>query len=135
MSDRPKAAELIGVLDDDPKFVFEAHSTDFQGQNSMSEMVQDGFAILKVGPELTFVLREALYMLDLIASDLLPEYGDPPLYQAMEALLLTKSEHWDSHYSGEEEQLLRHYSLSDPIRYYWPEPRAQVAGQKADGGS
>ena len=127
MYDHPKAADLIGVLDEDPQLVFEAHSTDFQGQNSLSEMVQDGFAILKVGPELTFVLREALYALDLIASDLLPEYGDRPLYQAMEALMLAKSEHWDSHYSGEEEQLLRHYSMSDRIRYYWPEPGAQVA--------
>jgi D-tagatose-1,6-bisphosphate aldolase subunit GatZ/KbaZ len=127
MYDRPKAADLTGVLDDDPQLVFEAHSTDFQGQSSLSEMVQDGFAILKVGPELTFVLREALYALDLIASDLLPEYGDRPLYQAMEALMCAKSEHWDSHYSGEDEQLLRHYSLSDRIRYYWPKPGAKVA--------
>ena len=127
MYDRPKAADLTGVLDDDPQLVFEAHSTDFQGQNSLSEMVQDGFAILKVGPELTFVLREALYALDLIASDLLPEYGDRPLYQTMEALMRAKSEHWDTHYTGEDKQLLRHYSLSDRIRYYWPEPGAKVA--------
>lgn len=125
--DRPKATDLIGMLDDDPKIVFEAHSTDYQGQKPLSELVQDGFAILKVGPELTFVFREALYALDLIASDLLPEYGDRPLYHTMEALMLAEPEHWVSHYSGEEEQLLRHYSLSDRIRYYWPEPTAQDA--------
>ena len=130
MYDRPKAADLTGVLDDDPQLVFEAHSTDFQGQNSLSEMVQDGFAILKVGPELTFVLREALYALDLIASDLLPDYGDRPLFQAMEALMRAKPEHWDRHYSGLDERLLRHYSLSDRIRYYWPKPGAQDAVSK-----
>jgi D-tagatose-1,6-bisphosphate aldolase subunit GatZ/KbaZ len=38
-----------------------------------------------------------------------------------------KSEHWDTHYTGEDKQLLRHYSLSDRIRYYWPKPGAKVA--------
>ena len=86
--DRSKARSLAGVLDEEPHLVFEAHSTDYQGAGPLREPGRDGFAILKVGPELTFVLREALYALDLIASDLLPGYGDRPLMQAMEALML-----------------------------------------------
>ena len=85
--DRSKARGLA-ASSTSTGLVFEAHSTDYQGAGPLRELVEDGFAILKVGPELTFVLREALYALDLIASDLLPDYGDRPLMQAMEALML-----------------------------------------------
>lgn len=124
-----KARELVDVLTLQSQFVFEAHSTDYQGTAALSQLVQDGFPLLKVGPELTFVLREALYALDLIASDLLPNYGDRPLYTAMEQLMLSQPDNWASHYSGStiEQKLLRHYSLSDRIRYYWNSPDAQAA--------
>lgn len=125
--DRAMAKDLIGVLNGEPNLVFEAHSTDYQGSMPLAELVQDGFAILKVGPELTFVLREALYALDLIASDLLPNYGECPLFHAMEAAMQADPENWSRHYSGDEARLLRHYSLSDRIRYYWTAPAAQEA--------
>ncbi len=127
--DRPKARELVEVLDDEQQFVFEAHSTDYQGIAPLTALVEDGFSILKVGPELTFVLREALYALDLIASDLVPTYGERPLLQAMEQLMLAEPGYWGSHYHGNESErrLLRHYSLSDRIRYYWNTPQAQKA--------
>lgn len=118
---RDKAQALAQVLDSDTDLVFEAHSTDYQGTAPLSELVMDGFAILKVGPELTFVLREALYALDLIASDLIPGYGDRPLRAAMEQVMLDAPAEWERHYSGSPavQALLRHYSLSDRIRYYW----------------
>ena len=47
-----------------PGLVFEAHSTDYQTEAALRALVEDGFAILKVGPGLTFALREALYGLD-----------------------------------------------------------------------
>lgn len=127
--DREKAKDLVHILDDEPQIVFEAHSTDYQGTKALSELVMDGFAILKVGPELTFVLREGLYALDLIASDLLPEYGDRPLFKTLERLMLANSKNWDRHYEGDEAErrLLRHYSLSDRIRYYWAMSAAQAA--------
>ncbi len=127
---RPElATDLVATLKDEPGFVFEAHSTDYQGTRPLSELVGDGFAILKVGPELTFVLREALYALDLIASDLVPEYGDRPLMAAMETAMRTDPGHWQRHYPGDPavQRFLRHYSLSDRIRYYWPAPAAQAA--------
>jgi D-tagatose-bisphosphate aldolase class II non-catalytic subunit len=125
--DRALATGLIGVLNEEPNLVFEAHSTDYQGPQHLAELVQDGFAFLKVGPELTFALREALYSLDLIASDLLPEYGDRPLFHSMEAVMQADPENWNRHYSGSDTRLLRHYSLSDRIRYYWTNPAAQDA--------
>lgn len=118
---REKAQSLRHVLEDDQQFVFEAHSTDYQGTSPLSQLVRDGFAILKVGPELTFVLREALYALDLIASDLVPGYGSRPLKAEMERIMQDDPGQWDRHYCGDagERSVLRHYSLSDRIRYYW----------------
>ncbi|MBU0645016.1 MAG: D-tagatose-bisphosphate aldolase, class II, non-catalytic subunit [Alphaproteobacteria bacterium] len=127
--DTAKARDLIRVLEPHEGLVFEAHSTDYQGTGPLSELVRDGFSILKVGPELTFVLREALYALDLIASDMLPDYGDRPLYHAMEELMQAKPENWARHYHGTDTELrvMRHYSLSDRIRYYWTEQKARSA--------
>ncbi|MGB8818791.1 MAG: class II D-tagatose-bisphosphate aldolase, non-catalytic subunit [Rhizobiaceae bacterium] len=127
--DPAKASALSSLLNDEPQFTFEAHSTDYQGTAPLRCLVQDGFQILKVGPELTFVLREALYALDLIASDLLPDYGVRPLYAEMESLMLAEPGHWNKHYGGNapEQRLLRHYSLSDRIRYYWTQPAAKAA--------
>ncbi|MBB3387515.1 D-tagatose-1,6-bisphosphate aldolase subunit GatZ/KbaZ [Rhizobium sp. BK275] len=127
--DRSRIDALKQVLGDEPQFVFEAHSTDYQGTDPLTALVEDGFPILKVGPELTFVLREALYGLDLIASDLVPDYGERPLYAAMEALMLAHRENWSRHYHGteNEQRWLRHYSLSDRIRYYWASKEAQSA--------
>lgn len=133
--DRTKAADLMGVLDDEPQFVFEAHSTDYQGAQPLAELVADGFPILKVGPELTFVLREALYALDLIASDLVADYGQRPLFAAMESLMVSQPEHWSRHYAGteSEKRVLRHYSLSDRIRYYWASPQARSLVERLIG--
>ncbi len=127
--DRSKIDALKQVLEDEPQFVFEAHSTDYQGADPLTALVEDGFPILKVGPELTFVLREALYGLDLIASDFVPDYGKRPLYAAMEALMMAHRENWSRHYHGTEDEQcwLRHYSLSDRIRYYWASKEAQSA--------
>ncbi len=133
--DPAAAASLAAALEAEPQLVFEAHSTDYQGAAPLRALVRDGFAILKVGPELTFVLREALYALDLVASDLVPGYGARPLMAAMERAMLAEPEHWARHYAGDaaEARVLRHYSLSDRIRYYWPsaEPRAAVARLEA----
>ncbi|MGX9992115.1 D-tagatose-bisphosphate aldolase, class II, non-catalytic subunit [Rhizobium sp. Z1P35] len=127
--DRSKIEALKSVLTNEPQFVFEAHSTDYQGTRPLTALVEDGFPILKVGPELTFVLREALYALDTIASDLLPDYGQRPLYQAMEALMIDQPGNWSRHYHGTNAEMrwLRHYSLSDRIRYYWASAEAQEA--------
>jgi D-tagatose-1,6-bisphosphate aldolase subunit GatZ/KbaZ len=47
----------------------------------------------------------------------------------MERLMLLNPEPWRAHYHGDSASLrvLRHYSYSDRIRYYWPEPEAVTA--------
>ena len=124
-----KARDLAASLGNLPGFVFEAHSTDYQPAASLEAMVRDGFAILKVGPWLTFALREALYGLDSIAQFLVPVRSGDSLPAAMEALMLREPENWVKHYDGsaDELRLQRHFSFSDRIRYYWPRPEAQAA--------
>jgi D-tagatose-1,6-bisphosphate aldolase subunit GatZ/KbaZ len=125
---RPENARaLAAALRSIPQFVFEAHSTDYQPPEALAALVSDGFAILKVGPGLTFALREAFYGLDHIAATL---DGRPPeLQAAMEHLMLAKPAHWRNHYRGDADDLRvqRHFSYSDRIRYYWPEPPARDA--------
>jgi D-tagatose 6-phosphate 4-epimerase len=124
-----KAVHLANALANLPGFVFEAHSTDYQPSASLDALVRDGFAILKVGPWLTFALREALYGLDCIARVLDPVSNGNDLLAAMEALMLKEPENWRKYYQGDADELRlqRHFSFSDRIRYYWPHPEAQAA--------
>jgi len=124
-----RARDLIAVLQDEPQFVFEAHSTDYQPESALAALVRDGFPILKVGPGLTFALRQTLYGLDLIASHLDASYGGRALASAMEGLMLAEPNHWQRYYPGtpDEQHVLRHYSYSDRIRYYWPHEQADRA--------
>jgi D-tagatose-1,6-bisphosphate aldolase subunit GatZ/KbaZ len=125
--DPAAATHLSRSLQDLPGLVFEAHSTDYQSADALTALVRDGFAILKVGPGLTFALREALYGLDHIADEL--DSGGLTLRPAMEALMTRTPGHWAKYYPGTEveQRIQRHYSYSDRIRYYWTQPQAQAA--------
>ncbi|MBV9653221.1 MAG: D-tagatose-bisphosphate aldolase, class II, non-catalytic subunit [Acetobacteraceae bacterium] len=125
--DRARAASLPRTLDRLPGLVFEAHSTDYQPETALRQLVEDGFAILKVGPALTFALRETLYALDAVAAALGLELE--PVAAVTERLMLARPADWRSHYAGSEgeQRILRHYSYSDRIRYYWPAPEAEAA--------
>ncbi|UFS68103.1 D-tagatose-bisphosphate aldolase, class II, non-catalytic subunit (plasmid) [Paracoccus denitrificans] len=127
--DPAAARDLSAVLAQMPGVVFEAHSTDYQTRGALTALVRDGFAILKVGPGLTFVLREALYGLDAIAEELFPGRRRRSLRQATEAVMLEAPGNWDRYYHGPEAEraLQRHFSYSDRIRYYWPQPGAERA--------
>ncbi|MGA3215311.1 MAG: D-tagatose-bisphosphate aldolase, class II, non-catalytic subunit [Acidimicrobiales bacterium] len=127
---RPEqAVELSAALEQMPGLVFEAHSTDYQPPESLARLVSDGFAILKVGPALTFALREAFYGLDEIAAALYPSWAEHSFMAEMEAVMVADPGYWKSHYRGEpdHERMLRHFSYSDRIRYYWACPAAQDA--------
>jgi D-tagatose-1,6-bisphosphate aldolase subunit GatZ/KbaZ len=124
-----RARSLTNALEHMPGLLFEAHSTDYQPSGALSALVDGGFAILKVGPGLTFALREALYGLDAIAAVLAGEALPGMLAMTMESLMLDRPEHWKGHYHGAaaDQRLQRHFSYSDRIRYYWPSPRASAA--------
>ncbi|NLR99918.1 D-tagatose-bisphosphate aldolase, class II, non-catalytic subunit [Rhizobium sp. P38BS-XIX] len=127
-----RAKGLASALAEMPELLYEAHSTDYQTVQELSALVDDGFAILKVGPGLTFALREALYGLDAIRSLINGQPGSDSLYREMEAIMLAQPQNWSGHYSGSpaEQRLQRHFSYSDRIRYYWPDTRASSAVDK-----
>jgi D-tagatose-1,6-bisphosphate aldolase subunit GatZ/KbaZ len=122
-----EARALSQSLKQLPGLIFEAHSTDYQTREALGTLVRNGFSILKVGPGLTFALREALYGLDLIAAEL--DNGTPQLKPAMERLMINEPTYWEKYYpgTGDEQRIQRHYSYSDRIRYYWTHPVAQQA--------
>ncbi|PXX37096.1 MULTISPECIES: D-tagatose-bisphosphate aldolase, class II, non-catalytic subunit [Burkholderia] len=127
---RPERARDLGaLLSTGHGYVFEAHSTDYQPAGALAELVRDGFAILKVGPGLTFAYREALYGLDAIAQVLAPVPESETLTASMERLMVARPEHWEKYYHGTEDEIRvqRHFSYSDRIRYYWALPEAQAA--------
>ncbi|MET3649945.1 D-tagatose-bisphosphate aldolase, class II, non-catalytic subunit [Phyllobacterium ifriqiyense] len=117
-----KARALSASLSDMPDMVFEAHSTDYQTQDALRRLVLDGFAILKVGPGLTFALREAYYGLDQIAEFLFAGRRREMLVTTVERVLIKDPKNWEKYYHGsaEQQRLQRHFSYSDRIRYYWP---------------
>lgn len=61
--DHDAATELCAALKEFPEVCFEGHSTDYQSKECLKRMVEDGIAILKVGPALTYGLRESLFSL------------------------------------------------------------------------
>jgi D-tagatose-1,6-bisphosphate aldolase subunit GatZ/KbaZ len=124
---RSKAVMLSRSIESVPGMVFEAHSTDYQTPAALGALVQDHFAILKVGPGVTFALREALWALSDIAVqlDLLP---DGSLRDTMLHEMKRDPRYWSAYYTNPERQDFElQYSLSDRIRYYWNAPVVERA--------
>ena len=120
-----KAAELVAWLRALPEaMVFEAHSTDYQMPRAYGELVRDGFAILKVGPGLTFAMREALEALEDMESQLVAAPQRSQMGAVVEAEMLRDPADWLPYYAGTEaeQKRLRRYSYSDRVRYYWGRP-------------
>ena len=128
--DRVRAAALSTALPKHPALVYEAHSTDYQSPTALRQMVEDHFAILKVGPWLTFAFREAVFALSAIERELLAHRRGVRLSQVREALesaMLRNPTYWRSYYHGNEDEmrLARAYSYSDRCRYYWGDATVQ----------
>ena len=127
---RPQDAKaLCAFIARQSQFVFEAHSTDYQSPDALRALVRDHFAILKVGPGATYAWREALWGLAAIDQALEGEGRVPDLRKTVVAVMRADPQHWRGHYdaAGERLELDLQYSLSDRIRYYWPNPEIQRA--------
>ncbi len=130
--DRTRAASLSSGLPGAPALVYEAHSTDYQLPERLAEMVEDHFAILKVGPALTFAYREAIFALNAIERESLACKRGVKLSYLRESLdleMLRNPAYWRSYYQGRGGQirLARAFSFSDRCRYYWPQKTVQEA--------
>ena len=129
---RSATEELRRVLDDRSRLVFEAHSTDYQTRANLAALVRDHWAVLKVGPALTFATREALFALAAIEEELVAEGEQSKLVSVVERRMQEEPVHWEGYYPGDPnaQRLLRRYSYSDRIRYYWSFPDVENARQR-----
>lgn len=130
--DSAKAQPLANYIKTVDNIVYEAHSSDYQNQQAYNDLIRDHFGILKVGPQLTFALREALFALSYIEEQIVPIEQQSQLRTVCEQEMLEAPNYWQKFYPvpASKGQLYRQYSYSDRIRYYWTLPRINEAVTK-----
>jgi D-tagatose-1,6-bisphosphate aldolase subunit GatZ/KbaZ len=88
--------------------------------------------VIKVGPGLTFNLREALFALSHIEDELIPAEDRSNLRAVIETTMVADPGRWDSYYVGDEDtqRIQRRYSFSDRLRYYLPDAEIAAAQEQ-----
>jgi D-tagatose-1,6-bisphosphate aldolase subunit GatZ/KbaZ len=126
---QPEAAAGLSRFIQRTPYVYEAHSTDYQPPEALKALVRDHFAVLKVGPALTYAYRKAVFALEAIEAELVPEERRSHLPAVLDRAMQADPQHWQKHYHGNTEEVARKrlYSRSDRLRYYWPDPQVQAA--------
>jgi len=124
-----KAQALKACITTLPNIVFEAHSSDYQNDEAYVALIKDHFGILKVGPQLTLAMREAIFALSYIEEQLIPIEKRSHIRDVCEQEMLEAPKNWQRFYPvpASKGALYRRYSYSDRIRYYWHQPRIKKA--------
>ena len=132
--DRIKAQDLMNAMEAYPNLIYEGHSTDYQTKFKLKELVEDGVGILKVGPGLTYAMREALFSLAYMEDVILHGKDDEKsnFINVLEEAMLANPKNWNKHYHGDDNELWfkRKFSFSDRSRYYMPDSKVSVAKDK-----
>jgi len=125
----PEAARELARFSETTSLVYEAHSTDYQTRDNLRALVRDHFAILKVGPALTFAFREAVFALAMMENELFHAETRSNIVETLENVMTRQPEHWQKYYRGDKDiqRLARKFSRSDRLRYYWGSPQVQIA--------
>lgn len=115
-----KAEPLSAAILKENGLTFEAHSTDYQATSALADLVGAHFFFLKVGPELTFRFREAVWALASL-EDMLCPAPRSDIRQVLDKKMSENPSHWQAYYTGSPEEIhfLKTFSYSDRIRYYW----------------
>lgn len=126
---KPEEAKELSEYIETTNFVYEAHSTDYQTKEAFRELVRDHYAILKVGPAVTFALREAVFALADIEDELVASESKSHIKDVIHEVLLDDQTYWKNYYSETHSKAMidLNYSLSDRVRYYWTNPRIMAA--------
>jgi D-tagatose-bisphosphate aldolase class II non-catalytic subunit len=123
--DAAKARALAAAAAQIPGAAFEAHSTDYQTESSLTDLVAGHFAILKVGPELTFAYREAVFVMAAIEQQL-SVTTQSNIIDVIDSAMNRDDRNWRPYVpAGEQERMAKLFGLSDRVRYYWP--NAEIA--------
>lgn len=129
---QPQAAVALSGWIKQTPMVYEAHSTDYQTRQAYHALVRDHYAILKVGPALTFALREAIFALAKMENELVSPEQRSRVLEVIDEVMLNEPGYWKKYYRPTWSQAMVdiHFSLSDRIRYYWPHPRIRQSVEK-----
>lgn len=131
--DRSKAKDLMQAIKEYPNLVYEGHSSDYQTKEKLKELVEDGVAILKVGPGLTFMAREALFALAHIEAELYydSDTKTSDFINVLDEVMLADPSRWEKYYTGSENEIRikRKYSFSDRSRYYMQNDKVETSIQ------
>lgn len=132
--DHDKAVDLMAAIKEYDNLIFEGHSTDYQTKYKLRELIEDGVGILKVGPGLTYAMREALFALANMETAIYhgKEEELSNFIDVLEEVMLEDPKNWKKHYHGDDNALWfkRKYSFSDRSRYYMPNPKVAAAKDK-----
>jgi len=112
---------------DDYGYGLEAHSTDYQSEQTLNKLVKSGYKFLKVGPELTFVLRSVLFTLETLERTVVPIHLRSNLEKTLRSVMKTNPAYWHAHHSRDSDMEMVLYSMLDRSRYYWNDERVQKA--------
>jgi len=123
-----KAQPLSDAIRVEDSLTYEAHSTDYQSDQALADLVKSHFFFLKVGPELTFRFREAVWALACLEDQI--DVANPSrIRETLGTRMAQNPGYWQDYYSGSEDELriLRTFSYSDRIRYYWADEQVAAA--------
>jgi D-tagatose-1,6-bisphosphate aldolase subunit GatZ/KbaZ len=105
---------------------------DHQPQSILSELVKAHFGYMRVGSELTYTMREAIFSLAMMENESMQ--GKPGVYLSNLMVELDKAmqfspDRWSAYYPGNgfEQLLARKYSLYDRSRFFWDDEEVQEA--------
>ena len=126
-----KAQPLRDAIKTEEGLTYEAHSTDYQSTRALADLVKNHFFFLKVGPELTFRFREAVWALASVEAQICVE-DSSKIVEVVSTRMIENPGYWQDYYSGSEDDLrtLRTFSYSDRIRYYWADETVARALEK-----
>ncbi|MCD6577344.1 MAG: class II D-tagatose-bisphosphate aldolase, non-catalytic subunit [Anaerolineaceae bacterium] len=103
--------------------MLEALKTDYQPQSVLDQLVEKHFALLSVGLELTYTMREALFSMAVMENETM--IGKPGVYMSnfiieLDRAMLSAPQHWQKYYTGNgfEQLIARKYSLYDRSRFF-----------------
>jgi D-tagatose-1,6-bisphosphate aldolase subunit GatZ/KbaZ len=125
--ERSRCGKLITAAQQHSDLIFEAASTDYQRPELLRQLVEDGVTILKVGPALTFAMRECLFALECIEKEIFGWTYKARLSQLgkfLDKAMRDNPVHWQGNSNGNPQDLYLalKYSRLDSSRHYWRVP-------------
>ena len=98
-------------------FVYEAHSTDYQSQKILKQLVINNFKFLKVGPELTYNYARSLFFMESIENDNI-KLKNSNVKKTIFSTMLKNKKYWNGYYTKKKPKLFLNSKL-DRMRYYF----------------